>query len=108
MFRFLATRILAAIPVLLILSVVTFAVIKAQPGDYADYLKSMLMSQGNVPPDKAQAAADAYRESHGLNAPLPLQYVNWITGIVTRFDFGDSLYYNTPVGAVVSARLRRA
>ena len=107
MFRFVATRILAAIPVLLILSVVTFGIIKAQPGDYADYLKSMLMSQGNVSDQDAQKQADAYRASHGLNAPLPLQYVNWITGIVTRFDFGDSLYYNKPVGSVVSERLSR-
>lgn len=107
MFRFVATRILAAIPVLLILSVVTFGIIKAQPGDYADYLKSMLMSQGNVSDQDAQKQADAYRASHGLNDPLPVQYINWVTGIVTRFDFGDSLYYNKPVGAVVSERLSR-
>ena len=61
MFRFVASRILAAIPVLLVLSIVTFAIIKAQPGDYGDYLKSMLMSQGNVPDADAQAQADAYR-----------------------------------------------
>src|SRR3569623_1666713 len=107
MFRFLATRILAAIPVLLILSVVTFGIIKAQPGDYADYLKSMLMSQGNVSDDAAQKQADVYREQHGLNLPVPVQYVNWITGIVTRFDFGQSMYYNRPVGDVVQERLSR-
>ena len=107
MFRFVGMRILAALPVLLILSVVTFGIIKAQPGDYADYLKSMLMSQGNVSDSDAQKQADAYRVAHGLNAPLPLQYVNWITGIVTRFDFGDSLYYNRPVGDVVAERLPR-
>jgi peptide/nickel transport system permease protein len=100
-------RILAAIPVLLVLSVVTFGIIKAQPGDYADYLKSMLMSQGNVSDDAAQAQADAYREQHGLNLPVPVQYVNWITGIVTRFDFGQSMYYNRPVGDVVQERLSR-
>jgi peptide/nickel transport system permease protein len=107
MLRFVATRILAALPVLLILSIVTFGIIKAQPGDYADYLKSMLMSQGNVSDQDAQRQADAYREQHGLNLPLPLQYANWIGGIVTRFDFGDSLYYNKPVGQVVSERLSR-
>ncbi len=105
MLRFLATRILAAIPVLLVLSVVTFAIIKAQPGDYADYLKSMLMSQGNVSNADAQVQADAYRAAHGLNEPLPIQYINWVTGIVTRFDFGQSLYYNRPVGDVVAERL---
>ena len=107
MFRFVAMRILAAIPVLLVLSVVTFGIIKAQPGDYADYLKSMLMSQGNVSDDAAQKQADAYREQHGLNLPVPIQYANWIGGIVTRFDFGQSMYYNRPVGDVVQERLSR-
>lgn len=107
MFRFLATRILSAIPLLLVLSIATFAIIKAQPGDYGDYLKSMLMSQGHVSDVDAQMQADAYRVAHGLNAPLPMQYVNWLTGIVTRFDFGQSLYYNRPVGEVVAERLPR-
>jgi len=107
MLRFIVTRVLAAIPVLLILSIATFAIIKAQPGDYADYLKSQLMSQGNMPNDQAQQQADAYREAHGMSGPLPVQYFNWISGIVTRFDFGDSFYYNKPVGTVVSERLGR-
>jgi len=107
MFRFLVSRILSAIPLLLVLSLVTFTIIKAQPGDYGDYLKSMLMSQGNVSDASAQEQADAYRAAHGLNDPLPVQYVNWVVGIVTRFDFGNSLYYNKPVGDVVAERLPR-
>ena len=43
--RFLIMRVLAAVPVLLILSVVTFAIIQAPPGDYGDYIRSMLMNQ---------------------------------------------------------------
>jgi len=105
--RFLTTRILGAIPLLLLLSLVTFIIIKSVPGDYADYLKAMMMSQGNVSPEAAQAQADAYRATHGLNLPLPLQYLNWIWGILTRFDFGQSLYYNRPVGDVVAERLPR-
>ncbi len=107
MARFLATRILSAIPLLLALSLVTFFIIKAVPGDYADYLKSMLMSQGNVSAEAAEAQANAYRAAHGLNLPLPLQYLNWLWGILTRFDFGQSFYYNRPVGDVVAERLPR-
>jgi len=92
---------------LLLLSVVTFIIIKAQPGDYADYIKAMLMSQGGATDEMAQRQADAYRIAHGLNLPLPLQYLNWIWGIVTHFDFGQSLYYNRPVGDVVAERLPR-
>ena len=107
MLRFLTGRILAAIPVLLILSIVTFAIIQAPPGDYGDYIKAMMISQGGASDDEAQAQADAYRETHGLNEPLPIQYLNWLGGIVTRFDFGHSLYYNREVGDVVAERLPR-
>ena len=107
MLRFLVTRILSAIPILLLLSVVTFIIIKAQPGDYADYIKAMLMSQGGATDAAAQQQADAYRVAHGLNLPAPLQYLNWIWGIISRFDFGQSLYYARPVGDVVAERLPR-
>ncbi len=105
--RFLVMRILAAIPVLLILSVVTFAIIQAPPGDYGDYIRSMLINQGGATMEEAEKQADIYREQNGLNDPLPIQYLNWMGGIITRFDFGHSLYYNKPVGDVVAERLPR-
>lgn len=106
MLRFLIQRILAAIPVLLVLSVVTFAIIHARPGDYGDYVYSMLTSRG-VSSVEAERVAEATREQYGLNDPVPVQYVRWITGIVTRGDFGYSFYYNRPVGDVVAERLPR-
>jgi peptide/nickel transport system permease protein len=38
---------------------------------------------------------------------LPAQNLKWITGIVTRFDFGYSFHYNRPVGDVIAQRLPR-
>ena len=107
MLRFLAMRIAAAIPLLLILSVVTFAIIQAPPGDYSDYIRSQAINQGGASFEEADAQARAYRVSNGLDQPLPVQYVNWITGIVTRGDFGHSLFYNKPVADVVAERLPR-
>jgi peptide/nickel transport system permease protein len=105
MLRFLTFRILGAIPLLLLLSVVTFAIIQAPPGDYSDYIRSMLMNQGGASFEEANAQAEAYRRANGLDDPLVVQYLRWITGILTRFDFGHSLYYNRPVGDVVAQRL---
>jgi len=105
--RFLLMRILAALPVLAVLSVVTFAIIQAPPGDYGDYIRSMLINQGGATAEEAEIQAEAYREANGLNDPMPVQYLNWIKGIVTEFDFGHSLYYNKPVGDVVAERLPR-
>jgi len=107
MLRFLLTRIASAVPVLLILSIVTFAIIQAPPGDYADYIRSQLMNQGGASFEQAQAEAQAYRVEHGLDKPMVVQYANWITGIVTRGDFGYSFYYNKPVAEVVGERLPR-
>jgi peptide/nickel transport system permease protein len=107
MLRFLAMRIASAIPLLFILSLVTFAIIQAPPGDYGDYIRSQAINQGGASYEEAEAQAQAYRKEHGLDKPLPVQYLNWITGIVTRGDFGHSLYYNKPVGEVVAERLPR-
>lgn len=107
MLRFLIFRILSAIPILFVLSLVTFIIIQAPPGDYGDYIKSQLMNQGGATEQEAQIQADAYRAANGLNDPLPLQYIHWVTGIVTRGDFGQSLFYNKPVGTVISERLPR-
>jgi ABC-type dipeptide/oligopeptide/nickel transport system permease component len=90
MLRFLAIRILQAIPVLAVMSVITFAIIQAPPGDYGDFIRTNMMVQGNATAEAAGAAADAYREAHGLNDPMVMQYGRWIWGILSRGDFGQS------------------
>ena len=105
MLRFLTVRILQSIPVLLVMSIITFAIIQAPPGDYGDFIRTNMIVQGNANPEAATAAANEYRETHGLNDPLPVQYANWIWGIVSRGDFGQSYAYNKPVSEVVMQRL---
>jgi peptide/nickel transport system permease protein len=106
MLRFLSQRIAAALVVLVLLSLVTFTIIHSRPGDYGDFVYSMLVSRGTSAVE-AQRAADAASEQYGLNDSAPVQYFNWIKGIVTRGDFGHSFYYNRPVSDVVGERLPR-
>lgn len=105
MLRFLAKRILAAIPVLFILSIVTFSIIKATPGDYGDVLRSRLMNQGGASYETAEAEAQKYRLTHGLLDPLYIQYGRWMGGILLHGDFGQSFNSNEPVGDIVRRRL---
>src|SRR4028119_1202919 len=107
MLRFLAFRILQAIPVLFVMSLVTFVIIQAPPGDYGDFVKSNMMSQGGASAAPPEAAAPEYPEREGLNDPLPIQYLRWIGGIVTRGDFGHSFFYNKPPADAAAARLPR-
>ena len=102
---FIVRRVLSAIPTLLVLSILAFLVIQAPPGDYGDIIKNNAISRAGASLEDAERAAQLYREQNGLNDPLLVQYWNWITGILTRGDFGDSFYYNKPVAEVVESRL---
>ena len=105
MLQFLGIRLMQAIPVLLVMSIITFIIIQAPPGDYGDFIRTNMIVQGNATTEAANRAAEAYREANGLNDPLVLQYFRWIWGIVTRADFGQSYAYNKPVLDVVLQRL---
>ena len=105
MLGFLGVRLMQSVPVLIVMSFITFMIIQAPPGDYGDFIRTNMITQGNATPEAANRAAEAYRETHGLNDPLPVQYVRWIWGIVSRGDFGQSYAYNKPVYDVVMQRL---
>ena len=107
MARFLFNRIMSGLMLLFVLSIVTFAIIQAPPGDYSDYIRSQAINQGGASFEQADAQAQAYRKAHGLDDSMPVQYLNWVKGIVFHGDFGQSLYYNKPVSDVVAERLPR-
>ena len=107
MLRFLAYRILSAIPVLFVMTIITFVIIHATPGDYADYVASMLRSEGHASNEVAQAAAVQFRIDHGLNDPLIIQYFRWIWDIL-HGDFGTSYFFNVPISEVIAQRLPRS
>jgi peptide/nickel transport system permease protein len=103
MLRFLGIRILSAIPVLFVMSLITFVIINAPPGDYADYIKGQLL-YNNVSDEIASKAAEQFRLDHGLNDPMIVQYFRWIRGFFIG-DFGHSYFYNRPVSEVIWQRL---
>jgi peptide/nickel transport system permease protein len=105
MLGFLGVRLMQSVPVLIVMSFITFMIIQAPPGDYGDFIRNNMIVQGGATPEAATAAANEYRETHGLNDPLILQYVNWIWGIVSRGDFGQSYAYNKPVSEILAQRL---
>ena len=60
MLQFLTQRILAALLLLLLLSMVTFLIIQAKPGDYGDYIYSMMVARG-MADENARAMAEQVR-----------------------------------------------
>src|SRR6516162_11019395 len=57
-----------------------------------------------VEPGASQADLDAIRAQFGLDQPLYVQYVSFITHLV-RGDFGQSFYYRTDVFELYMSRL---
>lgn len=99
---FMLRRMLYTIPALIAVSIISFMVIAIPPGDYVTRLAEMSAAAGDIMP---LAEQEALRRAYGLDQPLMAQYWNWITGVVTRGDFGFSFSYNLPVRDVIWPRL---
>ncbi len=107
MVSYLIRRLLSAATVLLVVSAISFVVIQLPPGDFTDIYKAQLITQGGLTEAEAEAAAEEMRARYGLDVPVPVQYVNWIIGIVTRGEFGYSFRYKEDVGSLIAERLPR-
>jgi peptide/nickel transport system permease protein len=107
MINYILRRLLMAVVVLLGISLVAFIVIQLPPGDFAQSYKQRLINQAGMTATEAEAAAAVYRARYGLDQPIPIQYFNWIKGIVTEGSFGYSMAYGRDVGELIAERLPR-
>jgi peptide/nickel transport system permease protein len=86
---------------------VSFVIIQLPPGDFASRYKQNLIEQGGLSEHEAQIMADKLRARYGLDKPLPVQYLSWVGGIVTKGSFGFSFAYKKDVGELIKERLPR-
>lgn len=101
MLAFMARRIVITIPLLVLLSIVTFIIIQLPPGDYLTIYIQALEATGQ---QVRQDEIDRLRMQYGLDQPLYKQYMIWMRGVF-RGDFGRSFYWQQPVREVVAERL---
>lgn len=104
---FMAQRLLAMIPLLIGISMVSFGLILAVPGDYADTWMSQTAAQTGQSRVELEPQAEALRERLGLNRPAYVQYGIWIKNIVVSGDFGQSFVQSRPVSELVGLRFWR-
>ncbi len=93
--RYVARRLLQAVPTVLLASVVVFLMIYLIPGDPASTILGP-----NAFPDQVAAL----RQEMGLDQPLPVQYLIWL-GRVLRGDLGESFINGFPVAELLLRRL---
>ena len=103
MFQYVVRRLLVAIPTLFAISVVSFVLIQLPPGDFLTTYAATLAAQGESDAVTQQLAA--LQEAYGLNEPVYVQYWKWMSGILLRGDFGQSLEWRLPVSLLLWDRM---
>jgi peptide/nickel transport system permease protein len=101
MLTYIVRRLLAMIPTLAIVSIVTFIIIQLPPGDFLTTLQANAAESGG---SIDSAAMEILRSQYGLDQPMYVQYWDWISGF-PRGDFGYSFEWKKPVGDLIASRL---
>lgn len=95
MTAYLLRRLLSLSLSLVAASLVIFLVMEVVPGDPASFMMGI-----NADPE----AVAALRTQLGLDQPLPLRYLGWISGLL-QGDFGISYTYRVPVSELIAERV---
>src|SRR5262249_36528395 len=95
LYRYIARRLLATIPVMAVVAVLVFLLLRLTTGDPAAIIAG----------DNATAPqVEAIRAKLGLDRPVAQQFVIWI-GDIARGDLGESFFFKKPVTALIADRI---
>jgi len=97
---YLVRRLLTLPPLLVGISLISFLLMNFAPGDAAEI--TLRRQNGGITPPP-EAVLDL-RQELGLDAPLPLRYVRWLSGAL-RGDLGDSYRSGNSIAAELTHRL---
>lgn len=95
MTHYVVRRLLGAIVVLFVVSIVIFSLLHMAPGDPASVLAG---------PDATQTQVAAIRHGLGLDKPVATQYFSWLGHLFTG-DLGESYTLQRPISSLIGQRL---
>lgn len=99
MLRYVASRLLQAVPLLLGIAVLTFIVVHLAPGDPLDVFLQPRFQQTVDP-----AVLEGIRQKYGLDQPLHVQFWRWLRNLI-QGDLGRSFQHQRPVAELIGERL---
>ena len=94
--QYLLRRLLLFVPTLIGASIVIFVILRILPGDVATIILAGPTGDANY----TQEDVEQLREVLGLNKPIPVQYLEWMSDMI-RFDLGTSFVRNVPIAREV-------
>ena len=86
--QYVLRRIALAVPTLILVSIIVFAMMRLMPGDV---VTRMVEGHAYAP------TMDALRKDLGLDRPVHVQYLEWIGNIALHGDFGRSYWTRQPI-----------
>ena len=102
MLKFIVKRLFWMLPFLIAISFLSFVLIQLPPGDFVtSYIATLAASNEVV---DQNTAADL-RNRFGLDQPMIVQYLKWISSILLHGDFGLSFEWQQPVGDLIWERM---
>jgi len=100
---YIIRRLVLMIPTMFVVSIVVFLMIRFIPGDVVDLMAMQMMQAESV--GEGTISPEDIRRTLGLDLPVHVQYGRWMEGIVTRGDFGTSMWTGDPVIEEIINRL---
>lgn len=101
MIKYIMKRIGSLIPVVFIISIMLFGIMKMMPGDPV----LRMMPTGSTSPEQYQALYDTFAEQLGVNKTIPEQYIRWVVNL-GKGDLGYSSLYKQGVKEVIAEPLK--
>lgn len=98
---FVVRRLLLMIPILILISIVSFIIIQLPPGDFLTSYITQLSQTGEV---VDEAMIEALKTRYGLDRPWYVQYGLWMWRVL-HGDFGQSFEWDKPVNQLIWERL---
>jgi len=95
--RYLGQRLLRSMLLLLGVSIMCFVFMEMAPGSFFDEMR--------MNPQISPETISALRMHYGLDQPLAIRYLHWVTSL-THGDLGYSLAYNAPVAPLLFERAK--
>src|SRR5882757_6114646 len=95
MLSFVLKRVLSTIPVMAVVALVVFLLLRLSPGDPAAVIAGDYATAEQI---------EKIRSQLGLNRPIVVQFVAWL-GDLARGDLGVSIFSNLPVTTLIGQRI---
>jgi peptide/nickel transport system permease protein len=122
MLRYIIRRLLAAVPMLLVITFLNFALIRLAPGDPMTFMMignidaatggqemhtflGMSKGEGDERTEENLSFMEAKRRELGLDQPIIVQYGRWLGNLVLHGDFGLSMQTYIPINSEMGTRI---